>query len=134
MAADPRALTVLIVDDEETILEFFTIMLRHEGFQVLSASNGRKAMSALHDHSVSLVILDLMMPGMNGYDILMEMQQKHPKVPVVICTSKKLEPQKAEELRRQAGVRGFWIKPIDQDRFRKEVHALLGTQTPPKGS
>src|SRR5438128_2523580 len=106
-------MTVLIIDDEETILDFFSIFLRHEGFNVVSASNGRMALSKLKSHKISLVILDLMMPGTSGYDVLKAMQADYREVPIVICTSKKLDVPSVEKLRHEANVRGFWIKPID---------------------
>ena len=124
-------MTILIVDDEETILEFFSILLRHEGFTVIAAANGKIALSKLKSHKVSLVILDLKMPGTSGYDVLQVMQTEYRDVPIVICTSRKLSPEDMDDLRKKAAVRGFWIKPIDQDRFRREVHAILGTERNP---
>ena len=131
MAKDPRSMTVLIVDDEETILEFFSILLRREGFNVVTAANGKIALSKLKGYQISLVILDLMMPGPSGYEVLKEMQADYRHVPILICTSRALDPGTVDMLRQESNVHGFWTKPIDQDRFRKEIHALLETERTP---
>ena len=61
---------ILVVDDEESIREFFEIMLKREGYEVLTASNGREGLEALKASPVDLVISDIQMPEMSGLDLL----------------------------------------------------------------
>jgi DNA-binding response OmpR family regulator len=124
-------MTILAVDDEETILGFFSILLQREGFNVITAPNGAAALSKLKGHKVALVILDLMMPGTGGYEVLKEMQSEYKDIPIFICTSRALDDGTIEMLRQESNVHSFWTKPVDQDRFRSEIHTLLGTERAP---
>ena len=61
---------ILVVDDEESIREFFEIMLKREGYEVFTSSNGRKALDWLKNHQVDLIISDIQMPEMSGMELL----------------------------------------------------------------
>ncbi len=78
---------ILVVDDEESIREFFEIMLKREGYQVLSASNGKEGLEQLKKHQVDLIISDIQMPEMSGMELLAQVKEQDPEMPVVMITA-----------------------------------------------
>src|SRR4051812_37815531 len=78
---------ILVVDDEESIREFFEIMLKREGYQVLSAANGKEGLDQLKKHQVDLIISDIQMPEMSGLQMLASVKEQDPEMPVVMITA-----------------------------------------------
>jgi len=77
----------MVVDDDQAILRLLKRTLEPEGFGVVIASNGRSALALLEEHKPDLVILDIMMPGLNGFQILRLMRQ-HSNIPVIMLTAR----------------------------------------------
>src|SRR5829696_2122284 len=84
---DPDPMNVLIIDDEEVLQDVLTALLRREGHQTQSAFSGEEGLEMLDREEVDLVLLDLMLPGMHGMEVLREMRRKHPDVVVVVITA-----------------------------------------------
>ncbi len=84
--------TILVVDDVALAREAVAKLLEHEGFSVLRAQHGRDAWAMMYDHTPDLVLLDLMMPEMDGFEFLAELRQvpAYQQIPVVVLTSKDL--------------------------------------------
>ncbi|MES1242039.1 MAG: sigma-54 dependent transcriptional regulator [Acidobacteriota bacterium] len=80
-------MNVLIIDDEEVLQDVLTSLLRKEGHQTHSAFSGEEGLEMLDRDEVDLVLLDLMLPGMHGMQVLREMRRKHPDVVVVVITA-----------------------------------------------
>ena len=78
---------ILVVDDEEHIRELIRFYLDKEGFSVLEAENGEIALDLLENEYVDLAIVDIMMPVMNGFDLVEEMKQ-FKDIPVIMLTAK----------------------------------------------
>jgi len=78
---------ILVVDDEESIREFFEIMLKREGYQVLTVANGREALEQLKKHSVDLVITDIQMPELSGMELLSSIREMDPEMLVIMITA-----------------------------------------------
>jgi len=78
---------ILVVDDEESIREFFQIMLKREGYEVLTAANGREALDTLKKVSADLVISDIQMPEMSGMDLLGKVRELDPEMVVIMITA-----------------------------------------------
>src|SRR6056297_2753389 len=78
--------SILIVDDEASILKSLSGILSDEGFETLTATNGYEALKILETQSPDLVLLDIWMPGIDGIDTLKEIKQQHPGTPVVMIT------------------------------------------------
>ncbi len=79
---------VLLVDEEETILDAYSFLLRKEGYRVLSAYNGSKAIETLHRQQCDLVITDLTTKNGNGHTVLEEIKEMFPLIPVIVLTDK----------------------------------------------
>lgn len=78
---------ILVVDDEESIREFFQIMLKREGYEVLCASQGAEALTLLKRHQVDLVISDIQMPEMSGMELLAQVKEIDPEIPMIMITA-----------------------------------------------
>lgn len=78
---------ILVVDDEESIREFFEIMLKREGFEVVTASNGREALEVLKTKQADLIISDIQMPEMSGMDFLSRVKESDPEALVIMITA-----------------------------------------------
>jgi DNA-binding NtrC family response regulator len=78
---------VLIVDDEEVLRDVLDAVLRREGFDVLMAASGEQCLSILDTEEVDLVILDMMLPGINGLDTLRSIRHSNPNLPVIVITA-----------------------------------------------
>jgi two-component system, NtrC family, response regulator PilR len=78
---------ILIVDDEKSMCQFLTIMLRKEGYQITAAANGAKALEHYKSAKFDLVITDIRMAGMDGIELLAELKKLDPAVPVIIMTA-----------------------------------------------
>lgn len=91
---------VLVVDDDPKIVEFLTAVLKNEGFDVASATNGEEGLRMALEEFPDLIILDLMMPKVSGFDVIRELR-KHPAgrdIPIFVCTAKDLSRDEKEKL------------------------------------
>ena len=78
---------ILVVDDDPAISEMLTIVLEAEGFEPIAVTDGNEAVPAFHEHEPELILLDLMLPGMNGVDICRAIRSES-AVPIVMLTAK----------------------------------------------
>ncbi len=78
---------IMVVDDEQAILSLLSRTLEPEGFGVVIASNGRSALALLEEHKPDLVILDIMMPGLDGFQVLDLIRQRS-NIPVIMLTAR----------------------------------------------
>lgn len=109
---------ILIADDSPTIVEITKAMLKEEGYQIITASNGAEALQKIGEEKPDLVLLDVMMPDMDGYSALQALRRDTSPgdadyVHVIIITSK----DKMRDLFELEGVDGFLVKPF----FRTEL-------------
>jgi len=107
--------TVLVVEDDLDIREVMRMVLEASGYQVLEAGDGAEALVVARAHRPRLILLDLMMPGMDGFQFR-ESQLRDPAIaaiPVVIVSGGGAVPEKAAEL----GAAGYLVKPTDLQRL-----------------
>ncbi|MEJ2640161.1 MAG: response regulator [Desulfosarcinaceae bacterium] len=123
--------TILLVDDEDVVLSVGHQMLDKLGYTVLPARNGGDALQlfAQHRSALDLVILDMVMPDMNGGDVFDRLHEMQPEVPVLLASGYSLEG-KAEEIMKR-GCRGFIQKPFSITTLGETVSAILKGPTPP---
>jgi DNA-binding NtrC family response regulator len=119
--------TILIVDDDAQIRKLITAILKREGYDVITAANGRLALQALASQVADLVITDLIMPEKEGIETIMEIKQKHPGIPVIaISGGGKLNPKTYLGIAMQIGAVSTMTKPIDTASLKAMVRGLLG--------
>ena len=114
MAATTSKKRILLVDDNQTNLDIFREIFE-ERYSLEIATTGREALSKLQDFSPNLVLLDVMMPGINGYETCRQMRQlpKGRAAKILMISAKTLSSEKSEGLR--AGADDYLIKPFDID-------------------
>jgi DNA-binding response OmpR family regulator len=100
--------SILIVEDEKPLAHALELKLTHEGFKVTAATNGRECLDLLENQHFDVVLLDLMMPTMDGFQVLAEMK-KMPEMPTVFVLSN-LSQHEDEERVLELGAKKFFIK------------------------
>ncbi|MEX2227273.1 MAG: response regulator transcription factor [Dehalococcoidia bacterium] len=118
----PSSGTIVIVDDDEGIRELASVYLRKEGFDVVSASDGHAALAQVADEKPSLVILDLMLPGMSGYDVCRALRQDS-NVPILMLTARDEDVDKIVGL--ELGADDYVTKPFNPRELVARVKAIL---------
>ncbi len=115
--------TILVVDDSIVIRKMVEIALENESYNVISVATGKEAFSYLDDQDPDLVILDIMLPDVNGLDILKTIKAKK-NIPVVMLSAKDTpkETSKAKEL----GANDFIPKPFRDEELVNKIHELIG--------
>jgi len=111
---------ILIVDDEQAILKFLIIKFKISGYDVLAATSGEQAMSLLHESAPDILLLDILMPGMDGFAVL-ESLRSYSHLPVIAFSARQENQQKALEM----GANDFMCKPFNLDDMIKRVARLL---------
>ena len=112
---------IMVVDDSETIRKFLSFALRALGFSVVSARDGMDALEKLSQNKVDLVITDLNMPNMDGFEFLKALREdtQYCHVPIIILSS--LNSSQEIEMGMQLGASSYLVKPFDQKRIQYEV-------------
>ncbi len=116
---------VLIVDDERRNAELLKVMLTPEGYVLLTATSGEGALALLADQQPDLILLDVMMPGMDGYEVAAKIKQNPAtnNIPVIMLTA--LDDRNARMLGLNAGAEDFLTKPVDRAELCVRVRNLL---------
>ena len=122
-----NAKTILIVDDEIPIAEMFRMILDAAGYQTLVAYKASDAADILTQHLVDLVVLDIMMPGSSGLDLIAELRaDPRYQDPPVIFVSAKSRPDDVDE-GMLAGAVAYLTKPVSRDELLKAVNEALNS-------
>ena len=114
--------TILLVDDDPHLRELSRIFLRQEGFDITEASDGDEALSAFERRKVDLVILDIMMPKMDGWELCRQLRRYY-DVPILMLTAKGETSQKLKGF--QVGTDDYLVKPFEPLELVARVKALL---------
>lgn len=117
--------TILVIDDELHIRTILTYMLEQEGFRVVQASGGAEGLTAMDDSLPDLVLLDIMMPDMDGFAVLSKIrgQFRTHNLPVILLTARGETQQKVRGL--QAGANDYLVKPFVPDELMLRVRNML---------
>lgn len=115
--------TVLIVEDDETMAEMVAYNLRRQGLDVTSTGDGAAGLRLAKDLSVGLIVLDLMLPTIDGFQIADEIRRTRPDVPILMLTARAEEESKLRGF--AAGVDDYLTKPFSMDELVARVKALL---------
>ena len=114
---------ILVADDDRNTRLLFEAVLRRAGYTVLLAKNGREALEILDKEHVDLVILDIMMPRMDGYELTRELREFNPSLPILMVSAKQLPEDKHRGF--LAGTDDYMTKPIDTEEMLLRIKALL---------
>src|SRR5438034_1435419 len=118
----PDSSTILLVDDEESIQKLLAYPLEREGFRVLQARDGEEALERFASEHVDLVVLDLMLPKLDGLEVCKRLRAES-EVPIIMLTARDDELDKVVGL--ELGADDYITKPFSIREFRSRVRALL---------
>ncbi len=120
---------IMVVDDEQAILRLLSRTLEPEGYGVVVADNGRSALELLEEHKPDLVILDIMMPGLNGFQVLDLIRQRS-NIPVIMLTARREVTTLRDAL--ALGADDYVRKPFATRELVARIRAKLRRTTPQK--
>jgi Response regulators consisting of a CheY-like receiver domain and a winged-helix DNA-binding domain len=114
---------ILVVDDDPTVTNVLRRGLSYEGYRVDTAATGRQALTMARDHTPDLVILDLMLPGLDGYDVLERLRLVDANLPVMMLTARDGAADQVKGL--ELGADDYVVKPFRFEVLSARVKALL---------
>ncbi len=114
---------VLVVEDEINILKLMNIRLIKSGFNVFTAENGEMALNVLSKEEIDLVVADVMMPVMDGFEFVERMRAEGKNIPVIFVTAKESLDDKRTGF--NLGADDYMVKPIDHEELVLRINALL---------
>ena len=123
---------ILVVDDDRKIVNLVGLYLKHEGFSVLAAYNGQEALNLAIQRQPALIILDLMLPKLNGTEVCQILRTKT-RIPIIMLTARTTEEDKIEGL--DLGADDYVTKPFSPKELMSRVRAVLrraGVEAKPK--
>ncbi len=115
--------TILIADDEKEIIDFLTLYLEKEGFRIVAAGNGQEAWRLLNQEQIDLALLDIMMPHINGYELLKKIRAEGRNLPVIMLSAKGENADKILGL--GLGADDYITKPFDPLEVTARVQANI---------
>ncbi len=116
--------TILIVEDDEFIFSLIEMMLRGTGIDILYAGNGEAALRMMNEKAVDLVLMDIRLPGQNGFEVFERIREQKNHIPVVAHTANCIPEEKERFL--AAGFAGYLEKPIDSCTIQQLLRELIG--------
>jgi len=127
MSDKPRR--ILVVEDDLAILTGLSMNLRFEGYEILQAQDGRQGLARALDEAPDLVVLDVMLPELNGFEVLKELRQRGRDTPVVVLSAKGAEMDKIVGL--NLGADDYVVKPFGLQELLARIKAVLRRRYPP---
>lgn len=114
---------ILVVDDDRNTRVYFEAVLRNNGYTVTVAENGEDALNVMDKEHIDLVVLDIMMPKMDGYEFTKTLRDCSVNLPILMVSAKQLPADKNKGF--AVGTDDYMTKPVDQDEFLYRIKALL---------
>jgi CheY-like chemotaxis protein len=117
---------VLVVEDDESFRSVLLDLLSFEGYEAIEACNGREGLLSAQKHQPHLIICDLMMPGMNGFEVIRELRQdsQTASIPVIILSA--FSDEAAVQQGLQLGAVAYLTKPYSLDEFLAAIRSQIG--------
>lgn len=123
MTSTPKEARLLVVDDEPNILDLLSTSLQFAGFEVATARNGSEALRAVGQFNPDLIVLDVMMPGIDGLTVVRRLRQEGKRMPVIFLTAKDATADKVSGL--TLGGDDYVTKPFSLEEVVARIRALL---------
>jgi DNA-binding response OmpR family regulator len=119
--------TILIIEDDISILEGLKDNLEFEGYRVITETDGRRGLKLAIEKNIDLLLLDIMLPGLNGYEICRKIKLEHPALPIVMLTARGSEMDKVSGL--DTGADDYITKPFSLPELLARIRAALRRTT-----
>lgn len=123
MREETRMFHILVVDDDKNTRLLMRAVLEGENYQVTTAENGEKALEALEREHIDLVVLDVMMPGMDGYEFTKTLRSAQNDLPILMVSAKQLPADRKQGF--LVGTDDYMTKPVDEEEMLLRIKALL---------
>ena len=127
---DPKDKTVLVVDDESDIRTVVEGLLAGHGYRIIQAKDGAEALMLLRRHEIDLMVLDIMMPRMDGYQVMEALKSTNPELPVVMLTAKTAQQDVWKGY--VEGCHYYVTKPFEAQTLIRAVNYLLSDLSDPQ--
>lgn len=129
---DEKKYKILLVEDEQNLREVLKYQLEHAGYQVITASDGLEALNLARKYKVDLIILDLMLPKLDGYTVcrLLKFSEQYRKIPLIMATARTNPEDKERGL--QMGADFYLTKPLNSQELLEKIKELLKPKEIPK--
>ncbi len=116
---------ILVIDDERDLVDLLAMRLEIDGFTIMKAFNGKEALSKLKEKKPDIILLDIMMPEMNGYEVCQEIKNdsQYKNIPVIILTAKVRKED--QERGRQVGSDDFIAKPYEYSELIEKIQKFI---------
>ena len=114
---------ILVVDDDKNTRMYFQAVLEQSGYTVTAACDGESALSVMDREHIDLVVLDIMMPKMDGYEFTTALRESDNNLPILMVSAKQLPTDKNKGF--AVGTDDYMTKPVNQDEFLYRIKALL---------
>ena len=115
--------TILVVDDNKNILEFLLLLLSKHGLSVLGASSGSECLEIVTSQAIDLIILDVMMPEMDGLEVCRQLKKVNGLIPVILLTAR--DDMKTRAAAMDLGVSEFVAKPVNNQDLLNRIRLQL---------
>ena len=119
------AKTILIADDEPSVVKILGMRLKANGYQVIAANDGARTIELAHQEKPDLIVLDVKMPGKNGYSVFQDLREAVCTMSIPVVFFSALPPEQAEEKVAQLGADGFISKSADPDEILTKIKKIL---------
>lgn len=114
---------ILVVEDDTNARKLMKAVLERAEYSVFTAENGEEALALMDTHHIDLIVLDVMMPGMDGYTLTSELRQAENAIPILMVTAKQLPADKKKGF--LVGTDDYMTKPVDTEEMLLRIRALL---------
>ncbi|KIR03704.1 Two-component response regulator colocalized with HrtAB transporter [Lachnospiraceae bacterium TWA4] len=114
---------ILVVEDDKSTRKLMTAVLKHAGYEVFSAENGEDALQFMDKQHIDLILLDVMMPKMDGYEFTETLRSVGDNTPILMVTAKQLPEEKCKGF--LVGTDDYMVKPVNEDEMLLRIKALL---------
>ena len=114
---------ILVVEDDKSAARLMKAVLKHAGYDVFEAGNGLEALDVMDVQHIDLIVLDVMMPKMNGYEFTERLRSCGSMVPILMVTAKQLPEEKCKGF--LVGTDDYMVKPVNKEELLLRIKALL---------
>ncbi len=114
---------VLVAEDDKNIRKLMEIQLSSEGYNVFSAGDGEEALKLMENNQIDIMVVDIMMPKMDGYELVKTVRESNSQIPAIMVTAKGTMQDKAKGF--LVGIDDYMVKPVEFDELLFRIKALL---------
>jgi DNA-binding response OmpR family regulator len=119
---------ILVVDDEQDVVKILKVRLEAAGYAVIAAYDGQEGLDMAHNEKPDLIVLDLMLPKLNGYQVcrMLKFDSAYQAVPIIMLTARASEED--QKLSQEAGADAYMTKPFEPEQLLAKIRELLGAK------